>query len=118
MNAHVGPIDHKNVTETFVRGSGKGGQNRNKVETGVVLVHRPTGITVRCVEQRTQGQNRKLAWARLQQRVCDHLATIERQKVAAAEAERRRRYRKTAGDVMGAKRRSRDKALRRSVNEE
>ena len=49
----------------FFIASGPGGQHRNKVETGVRLIHRPTGTLVTATERRSQHANREAAFARM-----------------------------------------------------
>lgn len=49
----------------YMRGGGKGGQNRNKQDTACRITHIPTGISVRAEDQRTQEANKKLAFQRL-----------------------------------------------------
>ena len=60
----------------FFIASGPGGQHRNKVETGVRLVHRPTGLTVTATERRSQHANREAAFARMQERL-DEFQRVE-----------------------------------------
>ena len=54
-------IDPKDLCETFTRGSGPGGQHRNKTETAVMLKHLPTGIMVRAEDNKSQKVNRENA---------------------------------------------------------
>jgi ribosome-associated protein len=53
------------------RGSGPGGQHRNKVESAIRLLHKPSGITVVASDHKLQGKNRELAFKRLQRRLTD-----------------------------------------------
>src|SRR5512146_2395297 len=55
--------------ETFFVATGPGGQHRNKTESGVRLVHGPTGVVVTATERRSQAQNRSTALTRLRTRL-------------------------------------------------
>ncbi len=77
-------VREEEIDETFVHSSGHGGQNVNKTSTAVMLVHRPTGLRVRCQTERSQGLNRFLARRIL-------LDKIERRQRGFVEAERSQR---------------------------
>ena len=51
-------IREADLKESFIRSSGPGGQNVNKVATCVVLIHVPTGLVVKCQKDRSQAMNR------------------------------------------------------------
>ena len=54
-------IREEDLEEKFIRSSGKGGQHVNKTSTCVWLKHLPSGIEVKCMEERSQSINRFLA---------------------------------------------------------
>ena len=79
-------IDDAELEESFIRASGPGGQNVNKVETAVRITHIPTGFIVECQEERSQGRNRDKAMKRLYAMMAD----AERTKAAASSASARK----------------------------
>jgi peptide chain release factor 1 len=66
-------LDMQDVEIRTCRGSGAGGQHRNRTESAVQITHKPTGIRVRCEGERSQRQNKddalRLLQARLQEQV-------------------------------------------------
>jgi protein subunit release factor B len=64
-----GPALLAQCEETFFTAGGPGGQHRNKTESGVRLVHPPTGVVVTATERRSQAQNRGEALVRLRERL-------------------------------------------------
>lgn len=62
-------IRKEDVIERFLRSSGAGGQNVNKVSTAVYLKHIPTGIEVKMQQERSQAVNRFLAWRLLLEKI-------------------------------------------------
>ena len=65
--ARMVKFDPEQVTFETFRSGGKGGQNVNKVETGVRAIYEPAGLAVVCTEERSQYANRQKAVARLQE---------------------------------------------------
>ncbi len=88
-------IREQDLEERFVRSRGPGGQNVNKVATCVVLVHRLSGLSVRCQEERFQGLNRFLARRRLADLMEERLLGIASQRRQAIEKLRRQKRKRS-----------------------
>ena len=92
-------VREEDLEERFVRASGKGGQHVNKSATCVQLRHRPSGIEVQCMGERSQSLNRFFARRLLLERI-EAARGLKTARAAALERLRRqkaRRGRKAAG---------------------
>jgi protein subunit release factor B len=109
----------EDLEESFVHSGGKGGQNVNKVATCVVLVHRPTGIAVKCQRERTQGANRLIARQLLADKIEERklgAASKRQQEAEKVRRQKRRRSRRAKARMLDDKRaHSEKKAGRGSV---
>jgi len=94
-------IREADLEESFVRSGGHGGQNVNKVSTCVMLLHRPTGVQVKCQETRQQGLNR-IAARRL---LLDKIEALRKTRAAETRARVEKLRRQKRKRSQGAKNR-------------
>src|SRR5258708_18740758 len=88
-------INESDLDEEFVRSGGKGGQHVNKTSTCVFLRHRPTGLFVKCQEERSQALNRFLARRLLVEKIERQILRIKTAAQQLAEKIRRQKRRRS-----------------------
>ena len=113
-------VSEADLEETFVRSGGHGGQNVNKTSTCVMLVHRPTGVQVKCQETRQQGLNRIAARRLLLDKIAalrKHDADAERARLEKLRRQKRKRSQGAKNRMLADKsRRAAKKGSRRRVD--
>ena len=109
-------IREEDILEKFIRSSGKGGQRTNKVSTCVYLKHRPTGIEVKCQEERSQALNRFLARRRLVNKIEAQILgrqSEERKRIEKIKRQKRKRSRRAKEKMLKNKKQKSEKKERR-----
>ena len=99
-------VRETDIEESFVRSGGHGGQNVNKSATCVMLLHRPTGLQVKCQTTRQQGLNRFLG----RRLLLDKIETLqkgylasERTRIEKIRRQKRRRSRRAKERMLANK---------------
>jgi protein subunit release factor B len=112
-------VSESDFRETFIRSSGPGGQKVNKTSSCVQLLHVPTGLAVKCQQERSQSLNRFLARRILLdriERIQTGVVIAEKQRIEKLKRQKRRRSRRAQEKILEQKHiQSEKKSLRAKV---
>jgi len=112
-------IRESDIVEKFIRSAGPGGQNVNKTSTCVYLKHLPTGVEVKCQQERSQALNRYFARQLLLKKIENLLLgnlSEERRRIEKIRRQKRKRSKRAKLKILEAKRKhSQIKTLRKSL---
>ena len=112
-------VSESDFRETFIRSSGPGGQKVNKTSSCVQLLHVPTGLAVKCQQERSQALNRFLARRLLLdriERIQTGAVSAEKQRIEKLKRQKRRRSRRAQEKILEQKHiQSEKKSLRANV---
>jgi protein subunit release factor B len=112
-------VSESDFRETFIRSSGPGGQKVNKTSSCVQLLHVPTGLAVKCQQERSQALNRFLARRLLLdriERIQTGVVSAEKQRIEKLKRQKRRRSRRAQEKILEQKHiQSEKKSLRAKV---
>jgi len=111
-------VREEDIEESFVRSQGAGGQHVNKTSSCVVLLHRPTGIRVKCQTERSQALNRFLARRRLLDAIEERrqgFVAAERDRVEKLRRQKRKRSKRAREKMLADKARHAQKKQRRAA---
>ncbi|HEU19520.1 MAG TPA: peptide chain release factor-like protein [Deltaproteobacteria bacterium] len=110
-------VKEEDLRESFIRSSGPGGQKVNKTASCVFLVHEPTGLSVKCQQERSQALNRFLARRLLLDRI-ERIQTgrisAERARIEKIKRQKRKRSKKAKEKVLRLKHQKSEKKELRS----
>ena len=101
-------MNKQDIRIDYFRGSGPGGQHRNTSETGVRIIHLPTGIVVTATESRSRHQNLQKAMARLEEKLAARLRK-RRTRIATRPSRASIKKRLTKKRLQGDKKKQRGK---------
>ena len=109
-------VFEEDLEETFILGSGSGGQKVNKTSSTVRLYHAPSGMTVKCGENRSRELNRWLARRELAEKILEKInaaLSARQQETERIRRQKRRRSRRQKAKVLDEKRKHGDKKAAR-----